>query len=351
LIKFIRSVGSQKWNSNKEGLKMVNLDLKDRKILYHLDLNCRQSNAQIGKKVGLSKQVVDYRIKRMEKEGIITGYWTDIDSFKLGFNIFRIYITYQNATSEKKNKIIDYFKNYNNIYIVSSIKGPIDLCIVIWVKNAYEFWIFWNKTLDLYEEYFEKATVSLYIQLRVFKKSYIVNNIVESADRELYRVNCNVFPVKIDDTDYKILDELVLNARIPLISLAEKIGCSSQNIKYKIDNLKRKGIILSFKVGIDLSKLNLRYYKMDIYLKEHKSRNKIIDYISKQSYLHELNEAIGWADIEPEIVVKNVDEVIDIMDDLDLKFPGEIKKQFHWINFKQYICKTLPEMTKNDFKG
>ena len=43
---------------------MVDLDLKDRKILYELDLNCRQSNAQIGKKVGLSRKVVDYRIKR-----------------------------------------------------------------------------------------------------------------------------------------------------------------------------------------------------------------------------------------------------------------------------------------------
>jgi len=64
---------------------MENLDLKDRKILYELDLNCRQSNAQIGKKVGLSKEVVKYRIKRMEEEGIISGYWTEIDSYRLGY--------------------------------------------------------------------------------------------------------------------------------------------------------------------------------------------------------------------------------------------------------------------------
>ena len=47
---------------------MVELDLKDRKILYELDLNCRQSNTQIDKKVGLSRKVVEYRIKRMEEE-------------------------------------------------------------------------------------------------------------------------------------------------------------------------------------------------------------------------------------------------------------------------------------------
>ena len=31
---------------------MLKIDLKDRKILYELDLNCRQSNTQIGKNVG-----------------------------------------------------------------------------------------------------------------------------------------------------------------------------------------------------------------------------------------------------------------------------------------------------------
>ena len=63
---------------------MVKLDLKDRKILYQLDINCRQSNTQFGKKVGLSKQVVDYRIKRMEEDGVIKCYWTDIDMIGYG---------------------------------------------------------------------------------------------------------------------------------------------------------------------------------------------------------------------------------------------------------------------------
>ena len=60
------------------------IDLKDRKILYELDLDCRQSNTQIGKKVGLTRDVVAYRIKRMEEEGVITNFWTAINTFKLG---------------------------------------------------------------------------------------------------------------------------------------------------------------------------------------------------------------------------------------------------------------------------
>ena len=42
----------------------LKIDLKDRKILYELDLNSRQSNSTLGKKVGLSKDIVNYRIKK-----------------------------------------------------------------------------------------------------------------------------------------------------------------------------------------------------------------------------------------------------------------------------------------------
>jgi Lrp/AsnC family leucine-responsive transcriptional regulator len=55
---------------------MTKIDLKDRKILYELDLDARQSLTQVGKKVGLKKDIVSYRIKRMQDEGIIKNFWT-----------------------------------------------------------------------------------------------------------------------------------------------------------------------------------------------------------------------------------------------------------------------------------
>ena len=49
---------------------MVKLDVKDRKILFQLTLNSRQSFNQIGKKVGLTKDVVAYRVKKLQENGI-----------------------------------------------------------------------------------------------------------------------------------------------------------------------------------------------------------------------------------------------------------------------------------------
>lgn len=123
----------------------MTIDVKDRKILYELDLNCRQSNTQIGKKVGLKKDVVSYRIKRMQDEGVIRNFWTAINTFNLGYSVFRIFIALQNTSAGKKNEIIQYFIDYKNTWAVISSRGELDLSIVIWVNDNYEFYQFWGK--------------------------------------------------------------------------------------------------------------------------------------------------------------------------------------------------------------
>ena len=74
----------------------IDLDLKDRKILYELDLGARQSLSSIGRKVGLSKEVVNYRINRLTELGIIKGFYARIDSSRVGLVIFRTFIKLQN---------------------------------------------------------------------------------------------------------------------------------------------------------------------------------------------------------------------------------------------------------------
>lgn len=323
---------------------MVKIDLKDRKILYHLDLDCRQSNTQIGKKVGLKKDVVSYRIKKMQDEGIINNFFTLIDTFRLGYNVFRVYINFQYVSSNIKEEIIKYFVNYKNSWVVATIKGEIDLDVVIWVKDIIEFYQFLDKTLDLYEEYFEKYAISIYTQSAVYKKSFLLSNEKDPLGREMHQMYCGGKPVEIDEIDYKLLNELALNARAPLIELAEKLELSSQSVNYRIKNLVKSGVIGAFRVALDLFKLDLHNYKVDIYLKDHKLKKPIFDYLKEKPYLEFMNLAIGWADLEPEFVVKDFDELLKILEEIDTKFSGAIKKQSFFITEKIHKLRCMPEL-------
>jgi len=306
---------------------MAKLDLKDRKILYELDLNCRQSNTQIGKKVGLKKDVVAYRIKRMQEEGVIRNFWTAINTFKLGYNVFRIYINFQNVTSKIRAEIIQYFVNHTNSWAVISVKGEIDLNVIIWVKDIYEFYLFWEKTLGKYGEFFSKSAISIFIYANAYEKSYLLSEEYKKSDRLLYKITCGGKTIEIDKIDYQILNEIAVNARIPLIKLAEKVGTSSQTINYRLNNLIKNGVIQAFRVGIDISKLGLEKFVIQIYLKEQKQRRSLIDYLQLLPYIEYIDIALGWSDLQIEVIIENINSLTQIMDQIVTNFPNAIKNQ------------------------
>jgi DNA-binding Lrp family transcriptional regulator len=69
----------------------VKLDKKDQQLIFELDQNSRQSINSIAKKTKLSRDVVNYRIKQLEKKKIINGYFALIDFNKLGYQAIRLY--------------------------------------------------------------------------------------------------------------------------------------------------------------------------------------------------------------------------------------------------------------------
>ena len=203
---------------------MVKIDLKDIKILYELDLNCRQSNTQIGKKVGLKRDVVSYRIKRMMDQGIIKNFWTEINTFKFGYNVYRIYINFQDIGSDVKNEIIQYFSDCKNAWAVMTVTGPIDLDVMVWVKDSLEFQQYWNATLDKYGNYFSEHSVSVLTGGTAFKKTYLLHEDYKENDRKHFELISGGKTKEIDEIDYKLLDTLTVNARMPIIELAEKLN-------------------------------------------------------------------------------------------------------------------------------
>ena len=60
------------------------MDEYDRKILSVLSVEGRISMTALGERVGLSKTPVTARLKRLEEEGVITGYRATLSASKLG---------------------------------------------------------------------------------------------------------------------------------------------------------------------------------------------------------------------------------------------------------------------------
>src|SRR5574343_22463 len=92
----------------------IKLDLKDRKILHELDKDCRQPCSKIAKKVGLSTEVVNYRIKKLEEQKVITNYQIVVDLSKLGIIQSKILLSFHHLPSDKLQQIIEKITKIEN---------------------------------------------------------------------------------------------------------------------------------------------------------------------------------------------------------------------------------------------
>jgi Lrp/AsnC family transcriptional regulator, leucine-responsive regulatory protein len=66
------------------------LDHTDRKIIGELLADGRVSLAELGRRVNLSPPAVTERVKRLERNGVLTGYRAEIDLRKLGYPLTAI---------------------------------------------------------------------------------------------------------------------------------------------------------------------------------------------------------------------------------------------------------------------
>ena len=132
---------------------------------------------------------------------------------------------------------------------------------------------------------------------------------------------------KIDGTDKKILEIVTNNARIPITILAEQVQSTPAIVRRKIKVLEDKGIILRYRIDVDLNKLGLEFYKAIIYFKYlNKKREKsLLEYIGHHpKSIYYVRSLAPW-EIEIEYIVESHNEFTAIITDLRDKFHDIIK--------------------------
>lgn len=301
---------------------MINLDLKDKKILTLLDENSRYSNSQIAKKVGLSKPAVEYRLKRFEKNNIIFQYYTVLDITKLGYSQYKIYFKFQNTSLEDEQKIIDYWTKDKTSVWVGQIRGRWDLAVSILAKSNYEF----GKSLGDFMNKFSKFILEKDVLLTEYSPIYAREYLTQTKSSEfIYGVPTSQY--NLDNTDKNILSKLAKNARINIIDLASQLKLTRDIINYRIKKLVKEGIIVQYRCYLNLQNIGINHYKIIFRTKnlDFESENKIKQYITDHKKATQFLKLIGSWDLEIEFETENEDELYKILTDLRKRFSNVIR--------------------------
>ena len=301
------------------------LDVKDKKILYQLDVNCRQSLGQIAKKVGLSKQVVDYRIKRLEQQGVIKGYITVMDMTKLGYYTWLVYIKYLKPTIEAQSDMINFLKSHSHVAYVVDTYGYWDLVTSFVTRSVSEFFKDWRAFLTKYRNHIAAKDISLIVELSQMRRTYLEGQSREAYDTLVSPAGADV-KFAGDKLDWAILKELAGNAKLELQAIAQKVGLSPKAVSYRIKNLAKRGVVQSFRALIDNAKLGYDGYKVFLGLTAmtEKKESELATWLRMYPNVAHMTLAIGQADWGFEFLAHGREDFWKMINELRTKFKDVI---------------------------
>jgi DNA-binding Lrp family transcriptional regulator len=119
----------------------IRLDATDRAILHELSRDGKLSNVELADRVGLTPAPCLRRVKRLEEQGVITGYRARLDPVAAGRS-FCVYIAVEITMTSRE--VVEEFEAallaYDEVTEVRRVYGAIDYLVRVDVEdsNAYE---------------------------------------------------------------------------------------------------------------------------------------------------------------------------------------------------------------------
>ncbi|MBI5390179.1 Lrp/AsnC family transcriptional regulator [Candidatus Woesearchaeota archaeon] len=325
----------------------MELDKKDSSILTALAANARMPLTQLSKRVGLSREVVDYRLKQLVKKGIVQSFCTETDVMRLGYTKYVVYLEIIGVDEKREAEIIDFVR-----------------------KDAFTSWVVttpgkWSIIFDVYAQ----TITDLDEKMGELKKS-IGRNLGKQElatikhyehfhekpwgliNQQKAKKNAPTNKGSIDDTDLRILHLLSNNARTEYVQLSEKLKLTPEAISRRIRRLEHEGVIKAFYLVIDLNKLGFDHYNIQLLLNNAASeeQKRLTKYLSNHPQVTFIYEPISGWDLECGVIMKGAKELHDFIRELRKLHPMNIHVR-DIIPIYEGIKSTAPPEGVFNYKG
>jgi len=179
---------------------MDNLDIK---ILSRLLNNCRESDRQIGIKLGISGGAVRARIQKMEKRKIIEEFFIKVEPPVLGYGVLYFVVSGENI-----NEILEQVSLVGEPYFVVPCIGGITVCSIVVKENM-------KQKIELASKLMKDVRV-----LSIFE-----------AENPGYNSD-------LTKTDLEILEKLINDPRQKIENIAKNTNLSTKTITRCIEKLQ-----------------------------------------------------------------------------------------------------------------
>ena len=298
------------------------LDAFDRKILKILLSNSRESVTSMSKKIGLGRENVDYRLKRLISTGFIKDFITEFNEKTLLIKHHILFAQLIRLRPDDEKDILEYLKQHRYISWIGTAAGKWTLIFDIYLTEIIELHQIVNELLLKLGKHVEE-----YSLLELESGEYFFEKYLEEKSISIIKKRKKLPTKSLDLIDYKILYLLNKNSRINYVELSEKIGLTANGIKKRIKDLEKEDFIRKYSITLDFKKFGYEWYGIQLKLTkfDQETINHIQQFFRNHPKVIFYYKYIGPWDYDIGFIAKNSTELRELINELRAKFPEELK--------------------------
>ncbi len=331
--------------SNLGALNQPKIDSKDKQILSLLDDNARLSYAYLSKKTKLSKDAVRYRISNLQKKDILQGTRAIIDTNKLGFGSYHIFLQFNHLDNNLEKKIITKLQKRSFIKAILSFSGKYDLELAIVAKTVNDLDLAIETIISDCENYIQNFVV-LTLTNNYLNRSLPLSFYKKNISKQNKVIKKKKQEIKLDTKDRAILNELSNDATKHYYQIGINVDLSADAVTRRIRKMQNFDLIKKFVPVINYSKIGYGTYCLLIQIKNLTHDKKLL---LKELLIEDQNviwavHCIGNYNLLIYLSVNDTKKVHSTLSSLRNHFPESCSNYEILIADKEYKYTYLPDL-------
>lgn len=316
------------------------LDKIDRKILIELSRNCRRPSTSLASNLRISKDMMAYRIGKLQENRIISNYVAVIDYSRLGLTNYKIYLGLNTYNESIRDEMLSYLKIIKSVSWLHTVSEDFDFVINLNEKSLHDFDTQYKDIIFRFSKYIARKQVSITREIIHFDCSFLSNEV----SRNLYVTGAAKESINLTSTEMALLNAICNDAKVSFVELSSKVKKKPNSLIYALRNLERKQVILGYRAVIDYNRLGYSQYKVMLWLKDvsRKDYSAIKEAIGRIQNVIYITAIIGGQDVEFQICCRTQTELLEKINHLKNQFEGKISDIRTRLLLDEHVVNYLP---------
>lgn len=327
--------------------KSTLLDERDRKILIELDKNSRQPDSAIAKKLGISKQVTNYRIQKLVEKGIISNFYTIINVGSLGLNSYYVFLQLEKIDKNQEKELLEKINTLDYVGWLVSGTGRWDAVVLLYAESLGAFDALLSEIVNicgdhLHEYNFTTLIAAEHIRYKFLAETRATGDIYSVKQTEkMKEVSLNI----IDEIDKKILSIIAQKSRSSIREISRQAKIPTHVVNYHLKRLIKLKIIGGFKPKINVNTLGYQWHLLLIQTRNvtEARKKEFIQFCKQYQKIYYVTNTVGLYNMMLDIHVGSGEEFKEVLLELKSRFSDVIRLYESLILFEEYKINYFPE--------